>query len=665
MRNVEKAYAKTIIVCALLLAATGGGGLFAADARTAYLAGAAAQGGEDYELAIERYKDALSLNPAYLEPMVGLAQSFLLMEEYDEAYSFVSRARTYDRNNPDLAVLEGRIRIGQGDTPAARALFTGVLATQPNNVEARLGLAEAEIAEGKTTNALALYGQTLLLAPESTKALLSLAMLSDETGDSGGAARYYELALKSHSADPRVQLAAARWGASHGDYAMAEKRAKIALSLKPEMDSAKILLGGIYLQTERYPDAITTLKEIVAINRKDPLAWYSLALAYRKSGNAAMAISSLSAALQARPDDEIARLAQEATAMESLPMDDAQRKKMAAFHLAQGRSLEGKSFLEKALAEYRRALILDATSKDSRIAYARIYRSLGFPDKYLSELQVLAKLGVKDTFVQDEIEGLTSDLADTISRLWGYDQHNLERTRYTIPVYTLATANRLTHPLASDDVARYFATFLGRYDAIAVPTGQPGVAGFDDAFRAARSADTDYFVILAVDEAERSFSATADFYLSRTGARIGSFAAFRTGNDRVRDSLMRLSGQIADLLPVRGTLLVRKYGQGVIDMGTLQGIKKGDKLVIVRQGGVRLQPDAPGLFYNEKDVVGDFAVTGPDEGVSEGNVTGRGYFDYVNAGDQVVFPVQKTAKPDVPATQRTGNILTRLFRIGG
>ncbi|MGD0724487.1 MAG: tetratricopeptide repeat protein [Spirochaetia bacterium] len=662
---MEKASAKTIFLCVILFSAAGSGQLFAADARGAYLAGAAAQGSEDYELAIERYKDALSLNPAYLEPMVGLAQSFLLMEEYDEAFNFVSRARVYDKNNPDLAVLEGRIRIGQGDTARARALFTGVLARQPNNVEARLGLAEAEIAEGKTTNALAMYGQTLQLAPESTKALLSLAMLSDEAGDAGGAARYYELALKSHSSDPRVQLAAASWAASRGDFSVAEKRAKIALSLKPDMNSAKTLLGGIYLQTGRYPDAISTLKEIVASHRKDPLAWYSLALAYRKSGDAALAISSLSTALQARPDDEVARIAQEATAVESLPMDDAARKKMAAFHLAQGGLLEDKSFLEKALAEYRRALILDATSRDGRIAYARTYRSLGFPDKYLSELQVLAKLGVKDTFVQDEIEGLTSHLADSISRVWGYDQHNLERTRYSIPVYTLATANRLTHPLASDDIARYFATLLARDDAIVVPTVQPGVNGFDDAFRASRSAETDYFVLLAVDEAERSFSATADIYLSRTGARIGSFAAFRTGNDRVRDSLMRLSGQIAALLPVRGTLLVRKFGQGLIDLGTFQGLKKDDKMVIVRQGGVRLQPDAPGLFYNEKDVVGDFAVTGPDEGVSEGTVTGRGYFDYVNVGDQVVFPVQKTAKPDVGATQRAGNILTRLFRIRG
>ena len=65
---------------------------YAADARNAYLDGVAAQGVEDYPLAVEKFKEALSLNPAYLEPMVGLAASFFQMEEYDEASTWISRA---------------------------------------------------------------------------------------------------------------------------------------------------------------------------------------------------------------------------------------------------------------------------------------------------------------------------------------------------------------------------------------------------------------------------------------------------------------------------------------------------------------------------------------------------------------------------------------------
>jgi hypothetical protein len=115
----------------------------------------------------------------------------------------------------------------------------------------------------------------------------------------------------------------------------------------------------------------------------------------------------------------------------------------------------------------------------------------------------------------------------------------------------------------------------------------------------------------------------------------------------------------------RGTLMVRKFSQGAIDLGTFQGLKKGDALVIVRKGGVRLQADAPGITYDEKDVVGDFKLSAVDESVSEGTVSYRGYFDYVNAGDHVVFAVKRIPPPVVAPAQRSGNILTRLFRIGG
>ncbi len=281
------------------------------------------------------------------------------------------------------------------------------------------------------------------------------------------------------------------------------------------------------------------------------------------------------------------------------------------------------------------------------------------------ELCVLSTLGVKDTFVSDEIERVTSMLAGSVSRAWRYDQYNLDRARYSVPVFTIASANRLTHPLASDDLARSWASLLGRYDSLSVPDVPPGVAGFDQAFRTARTAGNDYFALLAVDEADRSFSATVDIYLARTGARIASFAAFRTGNDRVRDSLMKLAGQVADLMQPRGALLVRKFSQGAIDLGTFQGLKKDDALVIVRKGGVRLQADAPGITYDEKDVAGDFKVTSVDEAVSEGTVSYRGYFDYVNAGDHVVFAVKRAPPPVIAPAERSGNILTRLFRIRG
>ncbi len=629
-----------------------------------FQAGSRAQATENYYQAIEQFKASLDANSSYLAPMRGLAECFFSLEEYDEALRWVEQAKKYGRGDTDLLVLEGRILIGRGDLKTARARFADVLSRQPNNLEARFGMAEAEVAEGRTREALSRYVKALGLAPESRKALLALALLSEETGDRTEAAKYFELVLRTHADDPHVELEAGAWYARNGDLDSAEKRAKIALSLKPDLDAARLLLGYVYLASGHGQDAIDAFRQIVTVNRDNALAWYGLGHAYAAIPDAEKALSSFASALSARPEDEIARIAQEYAALDWLKMDDVQRKKMGAFHLDSGGLLESKNFQEKALSEYRRALLIDPTSRDARVAYARIFRAMGFPARYRNELLVLTSLGVKDVFVSDEVEALTSVLSDSLSNAWGIDQFAVDRAKYKIPVFTLASVNRLIHSQASGILARYFADSLLRSESVQAPTLPATVDGFESAFKASREKETDFFVILGVDESERSFSATADLYLSRSGTRIASFSAFRTGNDRIRDCFLKIAAALAASLPSRGTLLSRKFDLGVIDLGSFQGVKKDDAFVVVRRGKVRLDPRLPGLSYEDADVLGSFTVSATDEGISEGLLARKGYFDFINAGDEVV-PLkreEKTLPPAQPA-KSTGNILARLFGI--
>ena len=626
-----------------------------------YRLGSQAESVGDYYQAIDYYKAALAANLSYLGPMVGLAESFFYLEQYDEASRWVDKARAYAGNDANLTVLAGRIELGQGDVKSARALFQNVLASQPNNLEARFGMAEADVADGRTTQAYSEYTQSLTLAPESTKALLSLATLSDQMGDQAAATHYFELALGSHSDDPEVELRAADWYARHGNLTAAEQRAKIAFSLQSS-DLAEVLLGSIYLQTNRAQDAVTTLKDVVGRSRSNTLAWYGLGLAYAKQPDVAKAFSSYDTALSIRPDDEVSRIAEESLALDALKMDDTQRKGLAVFHVKAGSDLETRGFLEQALTEYRRALVIDPTSTDARVGYARVFLTQGFPAKYTNELEVLTKLGVKDTFVTDEVEAYQSRLAGSLSNAWGVDQFALERLRYTIPVYTIPAADNVVHFLSTDLLTRYFQDLLTRYDSVSVPSGPLSVGGVNAAFDSARGASADYFLVLAVAETDRDISATGDLYLASTGERVASYAAYRTGNDKVRDSFLKIASQLAAALPPRGTLLQRKFDQGLVDLGTLQGIKKGDSLVVLRHGSVGLDAQAPGLSYAEADVVGTFTVTDVDEGVAAGTLARKGYFDYMNPGDQVIMPVVKKANA-APAPPPQTNLLKRLLGI--
>ena len=179
-----KTWAVTVFVCALLACPPAAVRAFAADARSAYLAGAAAQGVEDYELAIERYKEALSLNPAYLEPMIGLVAVLHAPGGIRRGVRFVGHgAEATTATIPTSRCSRDGSASAREISPPRGPFSRPCSQRQPNNVEARLGMAEAEVAEGRPKNALSQYAQTLTLAPESTRAVLSLAMLSQETGD--------------------------------------------------------------------------------------------------------------------------------------------------------------------------------------------------------------------------------------------------------------------------------------------------------------------------------------------------------------------------------------------------------------------------------------------------------------------------------------------------
>jgi hypothetical protein len=90
---------------------------------------------------------------------------------------------------------------------------------------------------------------------------------------------------------------------------------------------------------------------------------------------------------------------------------------------------------------------------------------------------------------------------------------------------------------------------------------------FSAAFRAAREAGADYFMIVSVMENERDISLKGELFVGRTGAPAGNFYTYRTGVDRLRNASRGMVDQLGAALPFRGKLLQRQQAQGLIDKG--------------------------------------------------------------------------------------------------
>jgi len=654
---------RRLVMCLVLAASLGRLAAQGNEARELYLQGRDAFLTADYTRAIDLYRSSLRLNPDFGLPLAGLAECFFHLEEYEEALRHAVQARKYEQGNLQLAVLEGRIRIGLGELDQARSLFNQVLSREKNNLDAQFALAELDIAAGQNKSAALKYLETLKIRPDSQQAMLALAVLNDAEGNRPEALRYLELALRYHASDPRVRYAAARFALQQGEAQLAERHLQTALAVRPEYTAASLLLAQTYLQLGNPAAAVGVLRAVLERERTDPLAWYVLGLAYEKAGSNDEAQSAYTAAIRLNPEDELARVALENLALQKLPIKDEARRRYALPHLERGRRFEERNMLEKALNEYRRCLRLDPESREGRLAFAEVYRTLGFPAKYRQELEVLRQLGFKDNAIQDGIEIVASQLADTVSAQWGLSQYDLERRTYGFTVFCIPQQVREMHPLASSSVVEYFKDQLRRYDSVTIAPEEPLAGSFEDAFRRARSLGSDYFLILRFEESERSFAAELEQYLARTGTRVAVYRVFRTGNDRVQECAIQLTTALHAALPARGRIVARQFDQGVVDLGRLDGIKAEDKLVVVKRGKVRLSNDRVGLLADEADLLGEFRAERLDERVAAGTLSKRSFYDLINPGDEVIFQTPG-AKAETPPAAPQG-LLRRLYRFLG
>lgn len=143
---------------------------------------------------------------------------------------------------------------------------------------------------------------TATAAPASSEdTAKGMKLLQD--GDLPGARAAFEAALKRNPRDADASFYLAVTLEKSGDKAGAEKSYKDALKLKPDLDEAITNLAAIYIDAERWDDAIALLRPVAARKPADAGLHTNLALALAGKGDAAGATQEFDAAVKAAPND--------------------------------------------------------------------------------------------------------------------------------------------------------------------------------------------------------------------------------------------------------------------------------------------------------------------------------------------------------------------------
>ncbi|NBB91296.1 MAG: tetratricopeptide repeat protein [Spirochaetes bacterium] len=608
--------------------------------------------------AVELFTAALERNPSYADALRGIAEAYYELGEYDQSFDYAER---YLQTASDIARarnLLARVHIGLGNLDRAEELYTSVLTRSPNNLEATIGTAELAVARDATETALARFEEARRLAPTNRRVLLSLALVHRYAGRAEAAERYTMLALQHHPEHPLVHLLAAEYFLEQGRLDRAATQAELTLSLRPQNEDALMLMARIAHLRSDYESAASRAGEVIGLNRSNEVAWYIRAASLEQLDRIDETTETLELGIRAVDDSEFLRLFAEQVLREHRNPDDELRSSFASYHFDRAARFEDQNLLSRALVAYRRGLRLDPYDRRGRVGFAEIFRTRGAPSKYLRELEVLAAVEEEDRFLSDRIESFQSALSETPAREWGVDQFSLERLPFSIDLFVSPEQSNFDHPDGAVVYGEYLRDRLISQEMLTVPRPAAIADGFAQAYGAARTSGSDYFLIVGVQELGRSIRLEGELFLSRTGEPLTGLRAYRTGNDRIERALGGVVDAVAASLPLRGRLLERRGDRGLVSLGELDGLEVDDELVIVRRGGVMLSTEEPGYRFSESEAVGTLVVSRTDALVSEGTVSRRGFFDLISVGDVVV----RAPNEDAPAVTEQTPVFPALYR---
>ncbi|MCL1957991.1 MAG: hypothetical protein FWF68_00165, partial [Spirochaetes bacterium] len=328
----------------------------------------------------------------------------------------------------------------------------------------------------------------------------------------------------------------------------------------------------------------------------------------------------------------------------STALEDPRRARWAVWHFNKARNFRQRSMIDQALFEYRRGLRLNPFAQDRR-EYAELLRLQGYPARYLEELRFLQDEGMADRPLNDAVETYGALLSQALFRQWQVNPVELAERHWKVAVFSLAGQSSFYHADAGSVAASVVRELLVHDRNIMPMSMDMRQASFSQAFRQAREAGADYFMLVSVTENERDISIKGELFVGRTGSPAGTFSAYRTGTDRLRSASKGITDQLSGALPLRGRLLIRKQAQALINKGKADGVQAGAVYDVVKKGRPQVANEGIALVYSPDELVGKLTIKNVDEEIAIGAVERNGFFDRIEPGDEVILQTEKPARP--------------------
>ncbi|HQJ05685.1 MAG TPA: tetratricopeptide repeat protein, partial [Spirochaetota bacterium] len=278
-------------------------GVFAKDSpKDLYLKGKESHFNGKYEEAIFYFKESLSLNPNYAEPLLELAKIYDELELYDYSYDYLTKA-AFLTNNTDMTIYLADIETKLGRYDTAEKKYKDILSRNPLEIRASNGLANIYLRTNRKILAKKSLDEILKKDHKNFSALSKLAEYYEDI-DLNKAESYYVANVENNSLNPDSYLEYSIFCFNNGMIIKAIDNVKTAVTIS-DKSIYKKYYAKYLLFMNRGDEALKLFKEILKNEGEvNYLSYYHLAYCYYLLSDFDNAKLSIKRATGLRGDDE-------------------------------------------------------------------------------------------------------------------------------------------------------------------------------------------------------------------------------------------------------------------------------------------------------------------------------------------------------------------------
>jgi Flp pilus assembly protein TadD len=166
--------------------------------------GATAVQAQNYDLAITEFRRAAAYQPSDPSAYEYMAQTYMMMNQPDDAVGAYKKALAVDPQNADVKYSLAQVYIGENDYNSAEPLLKDLVKSNPSNMGPPTTLGFLYMNQGRYAEADTQFSKVAMQSPTSSTAFYNLGLLRNKQGQYEDAVSQFQQAL---TLDPKNENA--------------------------------------------------------------------------------------------------------------------------------------------------------------------------------------------------------------------------------------------------------------------------------------------------------------------------------------------------------------------------------------------------------------------------------------------------------------------------